>query len=225
MVSRYSAFRRAWSSLRWRVRRAVLEAAFADGGLSVTPAVLEHRAQLGKVGFVHAQQHDQGDAAGDGHRPPVAAAAQRHASSPTRARTSRATCARRAHVHDRRRRRRSRCRSGWSAARGSGSLYGSVEAFGKPTNTKGRKGIIPQYRIVSSLRLNPSPQDVQAAHRRGAGAHRHVRPAGAQPRQHDRAGLRHLHALRPGLAQREHRGREASSRASSSGSAWARRAA
>ncbi|WP_028064893.1 hypothetical protein [Solirubrobacter soli] len=37
-----------------------------------------------------------------------------------------------------------------------GSLYASVEAFGKPTNTKGRKGIIPQYKIVSSLRLNPS---------------------------------------------------------------------
>jgi len=37
----------------------------------------------------------------------------------------------------------------------SGSLYGGVDVFGKPTNTKGRKGIIPQYRIISKLRLNP----------------------------------------------------------------------
>ncbi len=35
-----------------------------------------------------------------------------------------------------------------------GSLYGGVDIFGKPTSTKGRKGIIPQYRIISKLRLN-----------------------------------------------------------------------
>jgi hypothetical protein len=38
----------------------------------------------------------------------------------------------------------------------AGSLYGGVDVFGKPTNTKGRKGIIPQYRIISKLRLNAS---------------------------------------------------------------------
>src|SRR4051812_23576898 len=38
----------------------------------------------------------------------------------------------------------------------SGSLYGGVDIFGKPTHTKGRKGIIPQYRIISKLRLNPT---------------------------------------------------------------------
>jgi hypothetical protein len=38
----------------------------------------------------------------------------------------------------------------------AGSLYASVEAFGKPTSTKGRKGIIPQYKLVSSMRLNPA---------------------------------------------------------------------
>jgi hypothetical protein len=35
-----------------------------------------------------------------------------------------------------------------------GSLYAGVDVFGKPTRTKGRKGIIPQYRIISKLRLN-----------------------------------------------------------------------
>src|SRR4051812_1522664 len=37
---------------------------------------------------------------------------------------------------------------------GSGSLYGAVEVVGKPTNTKGRKGIIPNYRLISKIRLN-----------------------------------------------------------------------
>jgi hypothetical protein len=36
----------------------------------------------------------------------------------------------------------------------NGSLYAGVDIFGKPTNTKGRKGIIPQYRLISKLRLN-----------------------------------------------------------------------
>jgi hypothetical protein len=37
---------------------------------------------------------------------------------------------------------------------GSGSLYGAVDVVGKPTNTKGRKGIIPNYRLISKIRLN-----------------------------------------------------------------------
>jgi len=36
------------------------------------------------------------------------------------------------------------------------SLYASVDILGKPTNTQGRKGIIPNYRLISKLRLNPS---------------------------------------------------------------------
>jgi hypothetical protein len=38
----------------------------------------------------------------------------------------------------------------------SGSLYGNVDVLGKPVNTRGRKGIIPQYRLISTLRLHPS---------------------------------------------------------------------
>jgi hypothetical protein len=37
---------------------------------------------------------------------------------------------------------------------GSGSLYGAVDLTGKPTHTKGRKGIIPNYRLISKIRLN-----------------------------------------------------------------------
>jgi len=39
---------------------------------------------------------------------------------------------------------------------GSGSLYGAVDVVGKPTNTKGRKGIIPNYRLISKIRLHPA---------------------------------------------------------------------
>ena len=49
----------------------------------------------------------------------------------------------------------------------SGSLYGSVDILGKPRKTKGRKGIIPQYRLISSMRLNPKRQKLRL--RTGAG--------------------------------------------------------
>ena len=44
---------------------------------------------------------------------------------------------------------------------GNGSLYGNVDILGKPTRTKGRKGIIPQYRLVSSLRLHPRSKTIK----------------------------------------------------------------
>ncbi|HWK29135.1 MAG TPA: hypothetical protein VNS09_21415 [Solirubrobacter sp.] len=43
----------------------------------------------------------------------------------------------------------------------AGSLFGSVDVFGKPIKTKGRKGIIPQYRLISSLRLHPRKAKVK----------------------------------------------------------------
>jgi hypothetical protein len=36
-----------------------------------------------------------------------------------------------------------------------GSLYAGIEVFGKPLHAKARNGIIPQYRVVGKLRLNP----------------------------------------------------------------------
>src|SRR6185436_4873626 len=44
---------------------------------------------------------------------------------------------------------------------GSGSLYGAVDITGKPTNTKGRKGIIPNYRLISKIRLNAAKSKQQ----------------------------------------------------------------
>jgi len=36
-----------------------------------------------------------------------------------------------------------------------GSLYAGIEVFGKPLHVKARNGIIPQYRVIGKLRLNP----------------------------------------------------------------------
>jgi hypothetical protein len=37
-----------------------------------------------------------------------------------------------------------------------GSLYAGIEVFGKPLHAKARNGIIPQYRVIGKLRLNPA---------------------------------------------------------------------
>jgi len=51
---------------------------------------------------------------------------------------------------------------------GSGSLYGAVDVVGKPTNTKGRKGIIPNYRLISKIRLNAAKSKQRYRLRTGA---------------------------------------------------------
>jgi hypothetical protein len=129
--------------------------AFAAGGLSVTPAVLEHRAQLGGVGSFTLnnttkeslrvtvtvrpwRQQLDGKVISDPR-----ANLTRYVRATTRTFTLGAGAKRPVSFRMVRR------------APG-GSLYASVEAFGKPTSTKGRKGIIPQYRIISSMRLNPA---------------------------------------------------------------------
>ena len=37
-----------------------------------------------------------------------------------------------------------------------GSLYAGIEVFGKPLHARARNGIIPQYRVIGKLRLNPA---------------------------------------------------------------------
>jgi hypothetical protein len=129
--------------------------AYADGGLSVTPAVLEHAATKGTVGSFTLnnttketlrvtitvrpwRQQLDGKVISDPR-----ANLTRYVRATTR--TFSLGAGVRRPVSFRMVRRPS-----------GGSLYASVEAFGKPTNTKGRKGIIPQYKIVSSMRLNPT---------------------------------------------------------------------
>jgi hypothetical protein len=129
--------------------------ALADGGLSVTPAVLEHRAQLGSVGSYTLNNTTKETLRVTVTVRPWAQQLNGTVVSDPKANLTRYVRA---------------TKQTFTIGAGAkvpvsfkmvrrtpaGSLFGSVEAFGKPTNTKGRKGIIPQYRIISSLRLNPA---------------------------------------------------------------------
>jgi hypothetical protein len=129
--------------------------AHAAGGLSVTPAVLEHTMKRGTVGSMTLnnstnetlrvtvnvrpwRQQLNGTVIGD-----MRATLNRYVRATNRTFTVRAGRSHRITIKLYHR-------------PSSGSLYGGVDVFGKPTNTKGRKGIIPQYRIISKLRLNPT---------------------------------------------------------------------
>jgi hypothetical protein len=131
--------------------------AFAGGGLSVTPAVLEHRAHLGGVGSFTLSNTTK-----ESLRVTVTVRPWKQQLDGTVISDPRANLTRYVRA----------TRRSFTLAAGArvpvsfrmvrrtpgGSLYAGVEAFGKPTRTKGRKGIIPQYRIISSMRLNPARQ-------------------------------------------------------------------
>ena len=140
--------------------------AHAAGGLSVTPAVLEHRANLGKVGSLTLNNTTNESLRVTIRVRPWLQQLNGNVFSDSRTTFSRYVRSTRQSftigagakvpVNFRMLRRTS-----------SGSLYGSVDILGKPVNTKGRKGIIPQYRLISSMRLNPSRQTLRL--RTGAG--------------------------------------------------------
>jgi hypothetical protein len=129
--------------------------ALADGGLSVTPAVLEHRAQLGTVG-----SYTLNNTTKESLRVTVTVRPWKQQLNGTVISDPRANLTRyvRATKQSFTLNAGAKTPVSFRMVRRapSGSLYASVEAFGKPTNTKGRKGIIPQYRIISSMRLNPA---------------------------------------------------------------------
>jgi hypothetical protein len=129
--------------------------AHAAGGLSVTPAVLEHSATRGTVGAMTLnnstnetlrvtvtvrpwRQELNGNVLSDLTNTLSRYVRATHTTYTLRAGQKRPVTLRAYHIPH------------------GGSLYGGVDVFGKPTNTKGRKGIIPQYRIISKLRLNAS---------------------------------------------------------------------
>ena len=163
-----------------------------SGGLSVTPASLENRAKLGTVGSLTLnnttketlrvtvtvrpwRQQLNGTVVADPR-----SNLTRYVRATTRSFTIGAGVKRPISFRMVRRRQR--------------SLYASVDILGKPTNTKGRKGIIPNYRLISKLRLNPAKKTYKfrTGARPGALGRRH--PAGPQPRQLDRPDRRHATA-------------------------------
>lgn len=134
--------------------------AHAAGGLSVTPAILEHRAALGNVGSLTLN-----NTTNETLKITVNVRPWRQELNGRVLTDPRATFNR----YVRATRRTFAIRGGGKVPvrfrmvrrTGSGSLYGSVDIFGKPTRTKGRKGIIPQYRLVSSLRLHPRSKTIK----------------------------------------------------------------
>lgn len=130
------------------------EAAHAAGGLSVTPAVLERGARLGTVGSLTLNNTTNEPLRVTVNVRPWLQELNGRVMTDPRATFNRYVRATR----------RSFTINGGGKVpvtfrmvrrTSSGSLYGSVDILGKPTRTKGRKGIIPQYRLVSSLRLHP----------------------------------------------------------------------
>ena len=124
-----------------------------SGGLSVTPASLENRAKLGTVGSLTLNNTTK-----ESLRVTVTVRPWRQQLNGTVVADPRSNLTR--YV-------RATTRSftigagvkrpiSFRMVRRLSSLYAGVDILGKPTNTKGRKGIIPNYRLISKLRLNPA---------------------------------------------------------------------
>jgi hypothetical protein len=133
----------------------VAGSAQAAGGLSVTPAILEHQAKVGTVGSLTLNNTTT-----DRLRVTVTVRPWRQELGGRVLSDPRANLNKYVRASSR----------SFTIAPGakkpltfrmlrrtsSGSLFGNVDIFGKPVSTKGRKGIIPQYRLISTLRLQPT---------------------------------------------------------------------
>lgn len=132
-----------------------LPQALAAGGLSISPALVEHLAQPGTVGSIEIKNTTSVPLAIK-----VAARPWRQARSGAVAPDRRKTLAKQVRVSA----------GSFTLAPGAsrsvaftllrapsgGSLYGAMEVIGTPPKPKKRAGIIAAYRLVGSLRLNPA---------------------------------------------------------------------
>jgi hypothetical protein len=124
-----------------------------SGGLSVTPASLENRAKLGTVGSLTLNNTTK-----ETLRVTVTVRPWRQQLNGTVIADPRSNLTR----YVRATTRTFNIGAGakrpisFRMVRRQSSLYAAVDILGKPTNTKGRKGIIPNYRLISKLRLNPA---------------------------------------------------------------------
>ena len=124
-----------------------------SGGLSVTPASLENRAKLGTVGSLTLNNTTK-----ESLRVTVTVRPWRQQLNGTVVADPRSTLNRyvRATTRSFTIRAGAKRNITFRMVRRKSSMYAAVDLFGKPTNTKGRKGIIPNYRLISKMRLNPS---------------------------------------------------------------------
>jgi hypothetical protein len=123
-----------------------------SGGLSVTPASLENRSKLGTIGSLTLNNTTR-----ETLRVTVTVRPWRQQLNGTVISDPRSNLTR----YVRATKRSFRIGAGakrpikFRMVRRLSSLYASVDSLGKPVKTKGRKGIIPNYRLISKLRLNP----------------------------------------------------------------------
>jgi hypothetical protein len=124
-----------------------------SGGLSVTPASLENKAKRGTVGRLTLSNTTK-----ETLKVTVNTRPWRQELNGTVVADSRSTLNR----YVRATKRTFTIKAGakrvitFKMVRRKSSMYAAVDMLGKPTKTKGRKGIIPNYRLISKLRLNPS---------------------------------------------------------------------
>lgn len=132
-----------------------LPQALAAGGLSISPALVEHLAQPGTVGSIEIKNTTSAPLAIK-----VAARPWRQARTGAVAPDRRRTLAKQVRVSA----------GAFTLAPGArravtftllrapsgGSLYGAMEVVGTPPKPKKRAGIVAAYRLVGSLRLNPA---------------------------------------------------------------------
>jgi hypothetical protein len=134
--------------------------AHAAGGLSITPAILEHRAKLGKVGsFTLSNTTNETLRVRVTVRPWIQRLDGKVFTNPRATLTRYVRATKRSFRMRGGTKRRVNLRMVRRAS--GGSLYGNIDILGKPTKTKGRKGIIPQYHLVSSLRLTPKKRKIR----------------------------------------------------------------
>ena len=132
-----------------------LPQALAAGGLSISPAIVEHLARPGSVGSIEVKNTTSTPLAIT-----VAARPWRQARSGAVAPNRRKTLANQVRVSA----------GSFTLAPGArrsvaftllrapsgGSLYGAMEIIGRPPKPKKRSGIVAAYRLVGSMRLNPA---------------------------------------------------------------------
>jgi hypothetical protein len=131
---------------------AALPSAFAAGGLSITPAILEHRATPGKAGTV-VVANTSNSALKVVVTPRPWRQARSGAVSANRGKTLRAAVGVSAKSFTLAPGTKRAVDVTLRAKPSGGSLFGALEVVGTPTSKPSGNGITAQYRLISSLRL------------------------------------------------------------------------
>jgi hypothetical protein len=134
------------------VPAAVLPSALAAGGLSISPAILEHRATVGGVGTV-VVSNTANTPLKVTVTPRPWRQARSGAVSPNRSKTLRSSVKVSATSFTLAAGTKRNVAVSLTKKPAGGALFGALEVVGKPTTKPTGNGITAQYRLISSLRL------------------------------------------------------------------------